>query len=324
MKRTRLLLCALLLAAFAAPSQAGEAELQAFVLSHQHAALETLARGRLALDPLDEAALWYWGLDAASQPRLRVELLGRAQDCVRSKPGSARCQHLWGVLIASRFMEDIDLTALSGIGEVREHFENAVALAPQDYAMRHDLQAFYLEVPAVLGGSNRKARAQADAFASIDPSRALLLRAEIAISNKDFDSAESLLAGIQAGGNPLLARDLQSVQVDLGCAMLEGDATVRARALFERLLQQDAQSPDLYVGLGRSLSALKQGTSAVAAFERALQLDPSLHIQHRMATAAELAGNKPKAIAAWQRVLVEPAESAHADHAHDRLVALQR
>ena len=324
MKTPRLLLSALLLAAFATPSQAGETEFQALALSHQHAALEALARERLARDPFDDAALWYWGLDAAGEPRARMELLGRAQDCTHAKPQSARCQHLWGVLIAARFMQEIDLTALSGIGEVREHFENAVMLAPQDYAMRHDLQAFYLEVPGVLGGSSRKARAQAEAFARIDPARATLLRAEIAINNKDFDGAESLLAGVQPAADALLARDLQAVQVDLGSALIEADATRRARAWFERLLQQDPQCAEAQVGLGRSLKVLKQAPAAVAAFERALQLDPGLHIQHRLAAAAEAAGDKPKAIAAWQRVLADPAEAADAGKAHDRLAALQR
>ncbi|MEP6502882.1 MAG: hypothetical protein ABJD97_06115 [Betaproteobacteria bacterium] len=324
MKRPHLLISALLLAAFAVPSRADEAELQALALSHQHAALETMARERLARDPLDDAALWYWGMDAAGEPRLRIELLGRAQDCVRAQPQSARCQHLWGVLIAARLMEEIDLSALGAIGDIREHFENAVALAPQDYAMRHDLQAFYLELPGVLGGSSRKARAQAEAVARIDPARAALLRAEMRIGDKDFDGAESLLADVQPGADRLLASDLQSVQVDLGSALIEAGANVRARALFERLLLQDPQSPELYVGLGRSLRVSKQAPAAVAAFERALQLDPRLHIQRRLAEAAEAAGAQGKAIEAWQRVLVEPAERAWAEKARERLAALQR
>jgi len=201
---------------------------------------------------------------------------------------------------------------------------NAVALAPQDYTMRHDLQAFYLEVPGVLGGSNRKARAQAEALARTDPMRAVLLRAEIAINNKDFDEAEALLASIHPGADRLLASDLQSVQVNLGSALIEADATVRARALFERLLSQDPQAPELYVGLGRTLSLLKQAPAAVAAFEHALQLDASTHIQHRLAAAAEAMGDKAKAIEAWQLVLAEPAESPYADKARERLKALQR
>lgn len=324
MTRRHLVFSALLLAAFAAPSQAGEAELQSLVRTHQHAALETLARERLAHDPLDDAALWYWGLDAAAEPRARIELLGRAQDCVRARPQSARCQHLWGTLIAARLMEEIDLSALGRIGDIREHFENAVALAPQDYAMRHDLQAFYLEVPGVLGGSHAKARAQAEAFSRIDPARAALLRTEITIDKKDFDGAESLLAGVQPGADRLLASDLQAVQVDLGSALIEADVPVRARAWFERLLAQDPQAPELYVGLGRALSLTKQPKAAVMAFEHALQLDPDTHIQHRLAAAAEAAGDNAKAIEAWQRVLAEPAEASHADKARQRLTALQR
>jgi tetratricopeptide (TPR) repeat protein len=324
MKPDHLLLSALLLAAFAAPSQAGETELQALSLSHQHVALEAAARARLARDPLDDAALWYWGLDAAGEPRQRPELLARTQDCVRGKPRSARCQNLWGVLIAARLMEEIDLSALGAIGEVREHFETAVVLAPQDYAMRHDLQAFYLEVPGVLGGSHRKACTQAEALARIDPPHAALLRAEIAISDRDFDAAESLLAGVQSGADPRLAGDLQAVQVELGTALIEVDDASRARAWFERLLQQDPRSPEVHVGLGRALMLARQAPAAVSAFEQALQLDARTHVQHRLAAAAETAGDKAKAIEAWQRVLAEPAEAAHAEKAHDRLAALQR
>jgi tetratricopeptide (TPR) repeat protein len=324
MQRPSLLLSALFLAAFAAAAQADETELQALSLSRQHAALETVARERLARDPLDDAALWYWGLDVAGEPRVRVELLGQAQACVRARPTSARCHHLVGVLIAARLMEEIDLTALSAIGEIREHFENAVMLAPQDYAMRHDLQAFYLEVPGVLGGSHRKARAQADALARTDPSRAALLRAAIAIIDKDFDGAQALLAGVVPGADRLLAGDLQAVQADLGAALFEAGATAQARAWFERLLQQSPEVPEFHVGLGRSLLAAKRAPAAVTAFERALQLDTRSHVLHRLADAAEAVGDKAKAIGAWQRVIAEPAEAAYADKAHDRLVALQR
>jgi len=324
MKHHPLLLSALLLSVFAAPSRAGEPELQALSQSHQHVSLEAVARARLARDPLDDAALWAWGLDAAGEPGLRPELLARTRECVRAKPQSARCQNLWGVLIAARLMEEIDLSALGAIGEMREHFEAAVTLAPQDYAMRHDLQAFYLEVPGVLGGSHRKAVAQAEALSRIDPPHAALLRASIAISDKAFDRAESLLAGVQPGTDAILAGDLRSVQADFGIALLEADDPARARAWFERLLQQDPRAPEFHAGRGRALLALKQAPAAVGAFEQALQLDARMHIQHRVAAAAEAAGDKPKAIEAWQRVLAEPAEAAHADKARNRLAALQR
>lgn len=70
-----LLLPTLAWALAAAPCQATEAEFQSLLLSQRHGALETLARERLARDPLDEAALWYWGQQADDDPRMRAELL---------------------------------------------------------------------------------------------------------------------------------------------------------------------------------------------------------------------------------------------------------
>jgi len=323
MKLHPILLSSLAMAAFAVPSQATEAEFQALLLSRQPIALETLAREHLARDPLDDAALWYWGQQAADDPRSRTELLPRAQVCVRDRPQSARCQHLLGVLIGVELMETGAFTAMRRIGEVRELFERAVALAPNDYAMRRDLQAFYLEVPALMGGSNRKAREQAEAMARIDAPRGTLMQALLAISDKDFDTAEQRLASVQTGADRLLASDLQSVQIDLARALLGDGATARARAWFERLLLQDANSPELHAGLGRTLLALKQPAAAVAAFERALQLNPKLRIHHRLGAAYEAAGENAKAITAYRRVLADPASSAAADKARARLKELQ-
>jgi tetratricopeptide (TPR) repeat protein len=322
----RLVLCGSIfgLAVGVAPSRASDAEFQSLLLSRQYDALEALAREHLARDPLDEPALWYWGQQAADDPRVRAELLPRSQGCVRSKPESARCRHLSGLLIGFDMMEAGGLSALRRIGEVREHFERAVELAPQDYAMRRDLLGFYLEVPALMGGSTRKAREQAESFSRLDAPRGMLLNAALAISDQAFDTAEQRLATVQPGTDRLLARDLQAMQIDLGRALLEAGAAARARAWFERLLQQDPRAPDLHLGLARALMALKQATAAVPAFERALQLNPGLHIQHRLAEACEAAGENAKAVDAYRRVLADPAQRAHAGQARERLHALQR
>jgi tetratricopeptide (TPR) repeat protein len=275
MKHLHLLVPTLALAAFTATAQTTPDEFQLLRLSRQADAIEALARERLARDPLDEAALWHWGQQASDDRRVRAELLPRAQACVRALPLSARCQHLLGVLIGAELMESGGLSAMRRIGEVHEQFERAVALAPGDYAMRRDLQGFYLEVPALMGGS-RKAREQAEAFARIDAPRGALLQAVLAVYDKAFDTAEQRLASVQPGADRLLASDLQAVQVELGLAMLDAGAATRAQAWFERLLQQDANNPDALMGLGRTLLALKQPAAAAKVFERAVQLEPKL------------------------------------------------
>jgi len=46
--------------------------------------------------------------------------------------------------------------------KVKEYFEKAVALNPDNLAARSDLREYYLEAPIILGGSQEKAREQAE------------------------------------------------------------------------------------------------------------------------------------------------------------------
>lgn len=322
MKHLRLAI-PLLVVLLSLPSRATEAEFQQLRLTHQHAALEALAREHLARDAQDETALWYLGRQAFGEPRLRAELMPRAQACARDKPQSARCQHLLGLLIGAELMDAGSFAAMRRVGEVKERFERAVALAPHDYAMRRDLQGLYLALPALLGGGTRKARAQAEAMARVDAPRGLLLQAVLSIADKAFDPAEQRLAAVQPGADRLLAADLLQTQIDLGRALLDSGAAERARGWLARLQQQGASSPELHLELGRTLLALKQPAEAVAAFEQALRLNTRMRLHHHLAAAFEAAGDTPQAITAYRRVLEHPFNNAVAEHANERLKALQ-
>ena len=87
--------------------------------------------------------------------------------------------------------------------------------------------------------------------------------------------------------------------------------------------QQDAGHAALQVELGRALLALKQPAAAVAALERALQLNPRLRLHHGLGAAHEAAGEPAKAIAAYRRAVTDPADKGAADQARQRLKALQ-
>lgn len=49
--------------------------------------------------------------------------------------------------------------------KVKEHFEKAVAFNPENIAARSDLMEYYLRAPRMLGGSQEKAREQAEEIA---------------------------------------------------------------------------------------------------------------------------------------------------------------
>jgi tetratricopeptide (TPR) repeat protein len=61
--------------------------------------------------------------------------------------------------------------------KVRQEFEEAVRLNPENIGARQDLQRFYIEAPWVVGGSRDKAREMTEAIASLDETEGHLARA---------------------------------------------------------------------------------------------------------------------------------------------------
>jgi hypothetical protein len=79
------LLCLALTALASSQAAASETDLLSAYLARQPAALEARAREMLARDPLDDAALWHWGRQAAGDAKLRAELMPRARQCVQCR-----------------------------------------------------------------------------------------------------------------------------------------------------------------------------------------------------------------------------------------------
>ena len=117
--------------------------------------------------------------------------------------------HLW---LGRSYGEKADssnfFTAAGLAKKVRNEFERAVQLNPDNVAARVDLAEFYLEAPGIVGGGQDKARAQADAVARLNPSKAHWIQGRLAEKNKDAASAEreyrAAIEASQGGGNAWL------------------------------------------------------------------------------------------------------------------------
>ena len=117
--------------------------------------------------------------------------------------------HLW---LGRTYGEKADssnfFTAAGLAKKVRNEFERAVQLDPNNVLARVDLAEFYLEAPGIVGGGQDKARAQADAVARLNPSKAHWIQGRLAEKNKDAAAAErEYRAAIEAshgGGNAWL------------------------------------------------------------------------------------------------------------------------
>jgi tetratricopeptide (TPR) repeat protein len=99
--------------------------------------------------------------------------------------------HLWlGRVYGQKADRSVFVIAAGLAPKVREEFERAVDLDPQDVDARLDLAEFYLSAPSIVGGGEQKARAQAQLIAAVNPAREHWIYARIADRKKDPATAE--------------------------------------------------------------------------------------------------------------------------------------
>ena len=187
--------------------------------------------------------------------------------------------------------------------KTKEQFVRAVELDPTLFEARSGLAQFYLMAPGFAGGSTAKAKELAAEAQARQPEQAKLLRALLAMNDKDWAGAERELASVKAGDDHTLARELRGNWSRLGFELMEQKNFPKARAVFEAL-QRDypAQAAGPY-GLGRVLTEQGQPDEAIKAFERARALEGAerLPIDHRLGQALIAKGDKAAAKAALER-----------------------
>ncbi len=178
--------------------------------------------------------------------------------------------HLWLGRIYGEKADRAGFLSAAGLAKkVRTSFERAVELDPKSWEARTDLAEFYIDAPSVVGGGKDKARAQADALMSINPSMAHWVAARIAEKNKDIAEAEreyrAAIAVSHSGGRAWFdlancmrhanrfdemekaLRNLESGPVDRPEALMDGASillrTGRDFPLAERLLRRYLSAP---------------------------------------------------------------------------------
>jgi tetratricopeptide (TPR) repeat protein len=105
-------------------------------------------------------------------------------------PGNGRYHRWLGHVYGEKADRASFLSAISLAGKAREELERAVALNPNDLEARADLAEFYFEAPAIMGGGQDKARAEAKVIGSTQPAREHWVYARIAEKNHDPVTAE--------------------------------------------------------------------------------------------------------------------------------------
>ncbi len=125
--------------------------------------------------------------------------VSQCEKAVALDPGNAH-YHWWlGRSYGEKAERSGLLTAARLAKKVRNEFETAVRLDPNDVEARVDLAEFYMEAPAIMGGGRDKAEAQAQQLAGRDLVKAGWLKGRLAEKYKDHVAAENeYRAAIQA------------------------------------------------------------------------------------------------------------------------------
>ena len=307
-----------------ARAQSTDAEFAPLLKERKIAEVEKLANEHIALNANDDVAIWYLANVVANDAVKRELVIAKAEACTKALPNSAKCHQALGRLYGAAAMSSGMVAGIKYASRIKDEFARAVELAPMNFDARRDLNQFYLQAPGLAGGSVRKALANCEEHAKLNPAQGKLLRAEVHIYEKEFDNAEAILATLKQTRDEVVARTLPQAWASLGFAMIGDKQAGKAQSLFERLIAFDMESAMLHFGLGRAQLEINAVDAAIASMERALKLDGKLNAHYRLGIAYQTKGDKPKAIAALQQFLIYATNGKAADDAKQRIENLKK
>lgn len=303
--RFRLIPVALaLLAGSATADVLKDPQWQAWLETGKTADLARAAQARAKAQPDDDqvaVALALAAVDDNDGARLEAAVPA-LQACVEKRP-QATCSYALGRVYGQQAMM-ASVFKMPGLAtKTKEQFVKAVELDPALFEARSGLTQFYLMAPGFAGGSVPKARELAVEVQPRQPEQAKVLRAMLAMNDKDWAGAERELTSARPGDDRAVARELRGQWTRLGFEFMEQKNLPKARSLFEALQRDHPAHAAGPYGLGRVLTEMGQPDEAVKAFERARSLEGAerMPIDHRLGQALIAKGDKAGAKAALER-----------------------
>ena len=116
------------------------------------------------------------------------------------KPTEANFHFKYGGVLGMKAKNANKFAALGMIPEVKSSFEKAISLNPKHIEARWALIELYLQLPGIVGGSERKARKYADELAVFSTVDGFLAKGRIEVYFENYDKAEiQLLKAYETG-----------------------------------------------------------------------------------------------------------------------------
>lgn len=122
---------------------------------------------------------------------------------VEKDDNSANYHFKYGGALGMKALAISRIRALSYIGDIKMHFEKAAKLDPSHIEVRWALVEYYIQLPGIIGGSEKKAEKYANELGRISPVDGFLANGYIAeYSDRPKDAEKYYKRAIAVGGSP--------------------------------------------------------------------------------------------------------------------------
>ena len=175
---------------------------ESYFKKEQFSKAKLLFKQNLKAYPNDKKTREYLG-DITSYAKDWDSAIDYYEELVEEDQNSANYHFKYGGAMGMKALEINKIRALTYIDDIKENFEIAAKLDPEHIDVRWALVEFYIQLPGIIGGSEKKARSYANELLKISPVDGYLANGYIAEYNDRPDDAESYYKkAIQVGGSP--------------------------------------------------------------------------------------------------------------------------
>lgn len=171
-------------------------------MEERYAGAEVHFEKHLESFPRDEKALEYLG-DIAGFSKDWDKAIDYYEQLVEVNSNNADYHFKYGGVLGMKALEVSKIKAIVYISDIRKHFEEAVRLDPQHIEAHWALVEFYMQLPGILGGSEKKSIGYAKDLLKISPVDGYLALGKIAeYAERENDAETYYKRAIEIGGSP--------------------------------------------------------------------------------------------------------------------------
>lgn len=272
--------------------------------THKYAEVERATNAKLAQDPANAEALIAKSEAVMNGGAARIEEAVRlGEQCVAAHPQVSDCHLALGNALGSKAMSAGIMSAMGYAGTIRDEFKKAVELDQHNMDARFALQTYYMQAPAIVGGGTGKARALAEQTASINADAAKVMTARLDAADDKLAKAEASVLSMATSSNDAVADGQRDLLVNLGNKYMSDKRYADSERVYREAQKRFPDSEAAVYGLARVMQEQGKHREAIAGMEQAAAMNPRASAHYRIGQSLQALGDKPKALAAYEKAL---------------------